>query len=94
MDTRRRGFYLAMDYERGGDRWRHIAGPFPTADDAFDATVDERAYGAGYVGCSLRCVDGQGYRSEVAHPRSERGRERAEREAWRRERGASRHSSL
>jgi hypothetical protein len=85
MDARQPGFYLRMDYAAQGRRWQHIAGPFPSPDDASDATVDERDFDGGYEGCTLLFIDGQGYASAFAHPRSEHRREREEWEAARRE---------
>jgi hypothetical protein len=85
MDTRQPGFYLAMRYATQGREWQRTAGPFPSPDDAFDATVDQRDFAGGYQGCALLFIDGQGYESAFAHPRSEHRREYEEWEAARRE---------
>ena len=72
---KQQGFYLEMEYATQGRRWRHVAGPFPCPDDAFDATVDERDFEWGYRGCTLLLVAIQGYPVALAHPRSQHARE-------------------
>jgi len=47
----------------------HVAGPYATADAAFDATERDRDYAHDYGGCTLSYVNEQGKESVVQHDR-------------------------
>ena len=70
MGEKEPGFYLTLRFMgRGSRRLTHIAGPFATADAAFDATERDRDYAHDYCGCTLCVTDGQGKERVVQHDR-------------------------
>lgn len=70
MGGKEPGFYLTLRFMgRGSRRLTHIAGPFATAEAAFDATERDRDYAHDYCGCTLCRIDERGEEILVQHDR-------------------------
>lgn len=70
MAAKQPGYYLTIRHSIAADKaWQTQAGPFLSADEAMDATQNERIYSSDYDGSVLTFVDGQGHASQLAHPR-------------------------
>jgi len=83
MSGRERGYYIVVRHSVSAEKtWETMAGPFLSADEAMDATQDERTYSSDYDGCALTFIDGQGYESQLAHPRLDFGQHQAEAGQW------------
>lgn len=84
MGDKQPGYYLAMQFSvpHGGSTWTTEAGPFATADEAIDSTIEERDYGRDYRRCILTRVDEVGKSVAIMHPRLEYKRQHDDWRAW------------
>lgn len=83
MATKVPGYYLTMRHSVSADAgWETEAGPFTSADEAIDATMNERTHSGDYDDCALWHVDERGTVSQVEHPRLAFNQHSAEGEQW------------